>query len=243
MRLLPALVLMAALAGCGGGGSAPATTPGGARSPDGSGASTSLRYAVLGDSYSNGEAVGLDRSWPAVMADRLTRDGLPVQVVANPSVTGATTAEMLRRGLPAIRAAHPDVMTVMLGVNDQVQGRTTAQFAVDADRALAAAIGITGSAARVLAVDIPDYSVAPVSAQFGDRRAISQQIDAFNAVVREVAARRQVRVVSIVDLSRQRGAAGIAGDGLHPSAEQLAAWADRIGAVARRRWARLRPTG
>jgi lysophospholipase L1-like esterase len=236
--------LTLALGGCGDG--ADPTTPAGAASPTSlsprpPSAAAGLRLGVLGDSYSNGEAVGLERSWPAVMAARLSRDGMPIQVVANPSVTGATTAQMLETGLPPIKRARPDVMTVMLGVNDQVQGRTLAEFAADEDRALAAAIAITGSAKRVIAVDIPDYSVAPAGAQFGDPAATAKQIDAFNAVVREAAARRHIRFVSIVDLSRKAGADGIAEDGLHPSAAQLATWADHLAAAARRSWARVRP--
>lgn len=247
VRLLPLLLLLTALAGCGGGSREAATSP--PRSSQDASATTQstdpaavpLRLAVLGDSYSNGEAVGIDKAWPTVMAGQLTQDGIPTRVVANPSVTGATTAQMLDTGLPPIRASRPDVMTVMLGVNDQVQGRTTAQFAADEDRALRAAIEITGSARRVIAVDIPDYAPSPAGAGFGDPSAISRQIDAFNAVIRTITTRRKVRLVSIVDISRRLGADGIADDGLHPSAPQLAEWAARIGAAARVQWAGLRP--
>lgn len=227
--------------GCGGGvreAAAPRTaavTPEAPSSAD-EPAGRSLRLAVLGDSYSNGEAVGVERAWPTVMAASLTRSGLPTRVVANPSVTGATTAEMLNVGLPPIRGSRPDVMTVMLGVNDQVQGHTPTQFAADADRALRAAIEITGSSRRVVVVDIPDYSVSPAAAGLGDPSAISRQIDGFNRVIRRLADRRNVRLVSIVDISRRLGADGIASDGLHPSAAQLAEWAARITAVARARW-------
>lgn len=239
MRLLPIVLLVGLLAGCGGGsGEASAPTTGGDSSPaaptsraDSSEAAP--RLGVLGDSYSNGEGVGLERAWPTVLANRLTREGLATRVVANPSVTGATASEMIDTGLDEVRQARPGVMAVMLGVNDQVQGRTTAQFAADADRALTAAIDITGSRRRVIAIDIPDYSVSPAGAQFGDPSAIATQIDAFNRVVRRLAARRGVRFVSIVDISRRLGAEGISGDGLHPSAKQLAEWAARIEPVAR----------
>jgi lysophospholipase L1-like esterase len=177
-----------------------------------------------------------------VLAQNLTDAGLPVEVVANPSVTGATSAQMLQTGIGPIRSARPDVMTVMLGVNDQVQGRTTEQFEVDEDRALREAIAITGSPNRVIAVDIPDYSVTPVGAQFGAPAQIADQIDAFNAVVKRVAARRKVELVSIVDISRRLGSGGISSDGLHPSAAQLVAWADRVAPVARRQWRGLEPT-
>ncbi|MDO9354889.1 MAG: SGNH/GDSL hydrolase family protein [Solirubrobacteraceae bacterium] len=256
------------IAGCGGGDAdraGAATTPtasSAGQSPTGAGAAAGsdpatpgasssssrdgdgpLRYAVLGDSYSNGQSVSPSAAWPVVMARQLDDDGLAVEIVANPSVTGATTAQMLTTGLPPIRAARPDVMTVMLGVNDQVQGRTIKQFAADEDRALREAIAITGSADRVLAVDIPDYSVTPMGARFGAPAQIAGDIDAFNAVVRQVAARRKVEFVSIVDISRRLGSGGISSDGLHPSEAQLAAWAERIAPVARREWRDIEPAG
>lgn len=242
VRLLPPLLLLTALAGCGSdaretGAQAPERrTEAATTAPSTDPGRASLRLAVLGDSYSNGEAVGAEHAWPTVMAGLLTKDGLETRVVANPSVTGATTAQMLETGLPPIRAARPDVMTVMLGVNDQVQGRTPEEFAADEDRALEAAVEITGSARRVIAVDIPDYSVSPAAAQFGDPAQIASEIDAFNRVVRQAAARRKVRFMSIVDISRRLGAGGISSDGLHPSAEQLEAWADRITPAAREQW-------
>lgn len=237
MRPLPLLLLLAALAGCGGNAdeepSSGRSTPSTAQ--DASRGDASLRLAVLGDSYSNGEAVGQEHAWPKVMAAQLTRGGLATQVVANPSVTGATTAEMLGTGLDPVRESRPDVIAVMLGVNDQVQGRTTEQFAGDEDRAVAAAIEITGSARRVIVIDIPDYSVSPDAARFGSPAEISAQIDAFNLEIRKVAEQRGVQFVSVVDISRRLGTGGISDDGLHPSKAQLAAWADRIAAVARQR--------
>lgn len=238
------VLLVAAVAGCGSGDEPSTPTNATASPPASTAAPTSpadqpLRLGVLGDSYSNGEGVGIERAWPTAMARELTRHGMSTRVVANPSVTGATTSEMLSVGLGPLRTARPEVMTVMLGVNDQVQGRTTAQFAADVDRALTAAIRLVGEPRRVLAVDIPDYSVSPAGKQFGDPSAISDEIDTFNRALRARAARRGVRVVTIVDISRRLGASGISGDGLHPSAEQLAAWAARIEPVARSRWATI----
>lgn len=218
------------LAGCGGAERrAPARTAAG-----------TLRLGVLGDSYSNGQSAGPDAAWPLVLARLLTVDGLPTEVVANPSVTGATTAEMLDRGLEPLRRARPDVMTVMLGVNDQVRGVAPRDYARDIDRALAAAVAITGSPSRVLAVDIPDYGVAPAGARFGDPAATARAIDAFNRTLRAVAVRRRVTVASVVAISRAEGASGISGDGLHPSAAQLSRWARQIEPTALAAWRPLR---
>jgi lysophospholipase L1-like esterase len=164
-----------------------------------------------------------------------------VSVVANPSVTGATTAQMIGIGVGPITASHPDVMTVMLGVNDEFQGHTTGQFAADYYQALGDAIKITGSPSRVLAVDIPDYAVTPFALQVGPPGPIAARIELFNRVLRSVASLRGVQVVSVFGISRHDGAAELANDGLHPSCSQLAQWARHIGAVAFRAWRHFAP--
>lgn len=226
-------LVLATAAGCGG-----SSAREHAVSATSAGAAGALRYAVLGDSYSNGQSAGAGAAWPDQMAALLRARGLPVTVVANPSVTGATTAQMLATGLGPIRDARPDVMTVMLGVNDQVQGTPPAAFARDLARAIREAVAITGARRRVLVVDIPDYAVTPAAAQFGPPARIAADVDRYNAIVAREARRAGVREVSIVDISRRLGGtrAALADDGLHPSRAQLARWAARIAPVALAQW-------
>ena len=50
------------------------------------------------------------------------RDRLPGRAGLNPSRTGWTTADAIANELPSFRGARPEFGTLMIGVNDWVQG-------------------------------------------------------------------------------------------------------------------------
>ena len=87
-----------------------------------------LRYAVIGDSYSIGEGTTERQSWPALLTRHLTSRVRPVELVSNPARTGWTTQDAIERELPLFRAAEPDFATLMIGVNDWVQAVDKATF-------------------------------------------------------------------------------------------------------------------
>jgi lysophospholipase L1-like esterase len=212
-----------ALAGCGGGAETmpPATTA--AAAPGG------VRYAVIGDSYSNGEAVGVEGAWPTLLAQRMGLD-----LVANPAVSGWTAQLALGRELPEFTAARPEVATLLIGANDLVQGVPPKTFRARFRRLLRLMVQIVGEPRRVVAVTVPDFSVKPVGAQFGEPSAVAHAIRRFNAIVRTESAAQDVPVADVFTVSQQP--TDPSPDGLHPSARELEAWTDAIEPVARRAW-------
>lgn len=163
--------------------------------PERSGAG--LRIGVIGDSYSNGEGVGLAGSWPAQLARRLG-----ATVVVNPSVTGWTSQQALDEELPELARARPQVATVQIGVNDLVQGVAPEAFRANLRRLLGEVERIVGGPTRMLAVTIPDFSRKPAGAGFGDPAAVSAGLRAFNRIVREEAGRRRIAVADVFSASR-----------------------------------------
>src|SRR2546421_12990327 len=81
-----------------------------------------IRYVALGDSYTIGEGASPNESWPALLTRHLRREGIDVDLVANPSVTGWTTKDVIERELPIFRKAKPNFGTLLIGVNYWVQG-------------------------------------------------------------------------------------------------------------------------
>lgn len=211
-----------ALAACGGGDdpSGPATTGGG------------VRYGVIGDSYSNGEAVGPDQAWPALLARRLG-----VDLVVNPAQSGWTSQQALDAELPLFEAARPQVATLLIGVNDLVQGVPPAMIRANVRELLTRMIATVGGAGRVVVVTVPDFSVKPAGRSFGDPAAISRALRRLNALITAEAERRHVAVADIFAVSRRP--TDPSPDGLHPSARELEAWTDAIEPVARRAWSDL----
>ena len=188
------------------------------------------RFLALGDSYTIGESVAANERWPVVLAERL---GLPEpQIVAR---TGWTADELHA----AIDEANPvgpfDLVTLLIGVNDQYRGRDAqsyrGEFAILLRRAIEFA---GGEASRVVVVSIPDWGVTPFASD-RDRNQIAEAIDRFNLVNRDEAIRAGAHYADIVEASRQARLepALIAADRLHPSAEMYRRWLDIILPAAR----------
>lgn len=177
------------------------------------------RYLALGDSYTIGESVAPAERFPNQLARELAL-GEP-QIIAR---TGWTTDELNA----AIDAANPrgpyELVTLLIGVNNQYRGRDAEQYRGEFRALLQRAIGFAGGdAANVVVVSIPDWGVTPF-AEGRDRTQIADEIDRYNAVNREEAGRAGARYVDITAVSRGGDPALVAEDRLHPSARQYAEW-------------------
>lgn len=196
----------------------------------------SLRYLALGDSYTIGEGVDAEQRWPEQLARGLRASGLPVAPPRILARTGWTTDELAA----AMDAAEPlgewDLVSLLIGVNNQYRGRSPEAFEGEFRALLRRAIGLAGQRpGRVLVLAIPDWGVTPFAAG-RDRARIAAELDAYNAVVARVARESGAAFVDISALSRRRGGepAMLAADGLHPSAALYALWTEAALPVARR---------
>src|SRR5438874_13606815 len=70
------------------------------------------RYVAIGDSYTIGEGASPNESLPAVLTRHLNEKGLRVELVANPSVTGWTTQQAIKRELPVFLKPNPNFVTL-----------------------------------------------------------------------------------------------------------------------------------
>lgn len=116
-------------------------------------------------------------------------------------------------------------MTVLIGVNDLVQGRSA-----DAYRGSLGTIYGAIATAKVVAVSIPSWSYVPAAADFGGAQQVDKLTRTFNDVAREEAETRGFAWVDLGPVSTSKiGSAGwIASDQLHPGDAQYAAWAKVI---------------
>ena len=184
-------------------------------------------YLALGDSYTIGESVGTNDRFP-VQTAALLKDSnrliKPPQIIAQ---TGWTTTDLLA----ALQRENPpknfDMVTLLIGVNNQYQGKSIDVYRNEFTTLLVKAIQFAReNKDHVVVLSIPDYSVMPFSANL-DKQKISREIDAFNAVNKEVTRQMGVTYLDITQISREAATntALVAGDGLHPSGEQYARWA------------------
>jgi acyl-CoA thioesterase I len=188
----------------------------------------SVRYVALGDSYTIGTSVAETERWPNQLVA-----GLPqLDLVANLGVNGFTSADVIQVELPQLAALRPELLTLLVGVNDVVQGVPEAAYRQNVGAILDELMRRVG-ADRVLIVTTPDYTVTPAGADYGDPTTQSAAIRRNNAINTELATARGIAVVDIYGLSL--GAATdrsmVADDGLHPSGAQYRLWVGRIAPV------------
>jgi acyl-CoA thioesterase I len=231
-QLVAALLgVVAILAGCGSADGSPvrplssAAALGTERSVTPTGSGANVRYVALGDSYTIGTSVLAADRWPNQLVARVPK----LELVANLGVNGFTSADVIEVELPQVAPLGPDVVTLLIGVNDVVQGVPEATYRRNVALILDEVVRQV-SADHVLVVTTPDYTVTPAGGDFGDPATQSAGIRRNNAINIELATARGIAVVDIYDLSLLAATdpSYVAVDGLHPSGRQYGLWVERI---------------
>jgi acyl-CoA thioesterase-1 len=196
-----------------------------------SAAGAALRYVALGDSYTIGTSTRTEAErWPDQLVARLGPRPPTLELVANLGVNGFTSRDVIEVELPRLDELRPEFASILVGVNDVVQGVAEATFRANAALILDE-LRRRLTADRIVSVATPDYTVTPQGAAYGDSTRQSAGIRWNNEILRELAVARDIRFVDIYDLSLRAldDPDLVADDGLHPSGRQYALWVERIG--------------
>jgi lysophospholipase L1-like esterase len=190
----------------------------------------SLTYLALGDSYTIGEAVPQNQSFPYQLVSSLKSNSFLVQPPEIIATTG-WTADNLINAIAASGIINKkfDFVTLLIGVNDQFQGLSQDNYKIKFAQVLTTAINFArGDTTRVFVLSIPDYGVTPFAG--GNDNTIGPQIDQFNAINKSGSLKAGVSYLDITDISRQAATdpALIAPDGLHPSGKMYGLWIQRL---------------
>lgn len=188
-----------------------------------------LRFLALGDSYTIGESVTADSRWPALLVDSLHHRGINALEPHIIATTGWRTDELRKAIDKAKFKGTFSLVSLLIGVNNFYQGKSVEAYAPEFEALLQTAIKLAdGKRNHVFVLSIPDYGYTP----FGQdkREQITQGVDAFNKVNREITEKLGVRYFDITPISR-RGLDEpdlVAADGLHPSGKMYAEWVQLI---------------
>ena len=167
---------------------------------------------AFGDSLTAGLGVPADQTYPALLGERLRREGYDYKVV-NAGVSGDTTAGGLRRLDWALRL-KPEVVILELGINDALRGQNLASVRANLDQ-LVARFQAAGARVLVTGMRLPP--------NYGTRYA-----EDFHRLYGEVArARNAPHLPFFLDgvgaIPRLNQA-----DGIHPTAEGYAIVVERL---------------
>lgn len=189
-----------------------------------------LSYLALGDSYTIGESVAENYRWPVQLSKSLTKSGVEVaspQIIAR---TGWTTDELKAKIISENITKTYDLVSLLIGVNNQYRGRSVEQFRTEFVDLLETALKFAGNKTeRVFVVSIPDWGVTPFGGK-GQNKTISEEIDLFNKVKKEETEKKGILYIDITPISRQaiNDATLIATDALHPSGKMYQQWVEII---------------
>jgi lysophospholipase L1-like esterase len=188
-------------------------------------------YLALGDSYTIGQSVDYSQRFPIQTRAWLNQQGINMYDPKFIAVTGWSTVALQQ----AITVENPvgpfDVVSLLIGVNDQYQGLDTTGYRTRFGQLLQKAVSLAGNrASHVFVLSIPDYSVTPF-ARSSDTARIRKQIDEFNQINRQITQSANVPYLDITPSSREAryNLSLIASDSLHFSGIEYAKWAERLG--------------
>jgi len=195
-------------------------------------AAGSLSYLALGDSYTIGEAVAQDQSFPFQLMERMNGQGFKVGAPKIIATTGWTTSE-LQSGIKAAKpAVKYDIVTLLIGVNNQYRGNSIDIYRTEFKDLLQQAIGFAGgNVNHVFVISIPDWGATPFGKRSGrGEQHIAKEIDAFNALNKEESLKAGVNYTDITPESRNASTdpSLVATDGLHPSGKMYKEWVDLL---------------
>ncbi|HTH56786.1 MAG TPA: SGNH/GDSL hydrolase family protein [Cyclobacteriaceae bacterium] len=187
------------------------------------------RYLALGDSYTIGESVEENERWPNQLAALLSARGVSIGKPTIIATTGWRTDNLANAVKIAGLRNDYDLVSLLIGVNNQYQGKPFDLYTADFERLLVQSIWLArGQKKNVFVVSIPDYGYTP----FGNKNMekISREIDQYNAAAKSSCTENQIRFVDITNISRDalNDPGLVAADGLHPSGKMYTLWAKQI---------------
>lgn len=188
----------------------------------------SKKYLALGDSYTIGTKLkDPEKAFPFQLVERLNADGIKVHKPKIIAKNGWTTSDLIK-AIKKEKGSDYDLVSVLIGVNNQYDGVPFDEFRSALQSILDSAVKFAGGDRnRVFVISIPDYGVTP-HGQKRDSHKISMEIKQYNRVVKAVANMRGISYFNITDISLRSANEPdlISDDGLHPAADQYKMWVD-----------------
>ncbi|REA59740.1 SGNH/GDSL hydrolase family protein [Dyadobacter luteus] len=191
-----------------------------------SGQNGSVRFLALGDSYTIGQSVRESERWPVLMVDDLRRAGKNVASAEIIARTGWTTRDLINRLEGNPPSQKYDIVSLLIGVNNQYQRRSIEEYETDFKNLLDKAASYAhGGKSKVFVLSIPDWGVTSY-ASGADRNKIAAEIDQFNKIAKDECSKLGISFIDITPISRTvvNDNSLLATDGLHYSGKMHQLW-------------------
>jgi len=185
---------------------------------------SNLRYLALGDSYTIGEGIEFEYNYPKQIVNQI----FLIDTVTVIAKTGWTTDELIDT-LNNLQLDKFDVVSLLIGVNNQFRGYQIDKYIMEFESLLNRAIDYSKDKKNVFVLSIPDYGVTPFGKVKGQER-IYREINSYNNINRIMAEKYNVMYFDITEISRkaENDSSLLAEDKLHPSKKMYKMWIEKL---------------
>jgi len=184
-------------------------------------------YLALGDSYTIGEGLDIEDSWPYQLQNLLNKKGFSIEQPKIIAKTGWRTDELIEAIQEQTKDDKQyDIVSLLIGVNNQYQNKPLSQYKKEFQVLLDIAISKCKHKNQgVFVVSIPDYGVTPFAKEKDKTQAI-KDLKQYNAFAKTQCQKHDVAFYDITHLSARLSASDdmLISDRLHPNAKQYLAW-------------------
>lgn len=188
-----------------------------------------ITYLALGDSYTVGESVDFEDSFPAQLSTKI-EENKNLQVNTTVIAQTGWRTDQLISAVGGRESADYNLVTLLIGVNNQFQSRPFSQYETEFTELLNKTINLAGNDAnKVIILSIPDYYYTPYGQSNGDEL-ISFQLDKYNNFAKSIAKEKGVTFLDITDITLKGldEPELVANDGLHPSGLAYEKFVERL---------------
>lgn len=189
----------------------------------------SYSFLALGDSYTVGEGVSYEESWPSQFVDYALDRGIDFKNPELIAQTGWKTYDLLNAIKSSNLSVKYDFISLLIGVNNQFNSRPLSEFEDDLNEILTEINYLKKGDSKVIVISIPDWGYSPYGSNY-DRERISDEIDQFNNILKKISEQNNLNFVDVTQISRLaiKEPNLIAKDNLHPSELMYSEWVKKI---------------
>lgn len=186
-------------------------------------------YLALGDSYTIGEGLDIEKSWPYQLVHILNEEGFNFDYPKIIAKTGWRTDELKNAIKEQLNKNEKfDMVSLLIGVNNQYQGKSLNKYEREFKKLLRKAISRSKHDSKsVFVVSIPDYGVTPFAKEKDKTNAIEDLLK-YNSYAKQLCDEYNVPFYDITPLSTELGKSEdkLNEDKLHPNDKQYRSWID-----------------
>lgn len=185
-------------------------------------------YLALGDSYTIGEGVANEDNWPSLLVKQLNNEGFNFEITKIIATTGWRTDELIHAINEAELEESYDMVSLLIGVNNQYQKKPLEQYITEFEELLQTAISKSKNGSKsTFVVSIPNYGVSDF-AKSKELNNVGEELQLYNQHAKEIASTYGVHFFNITTVSEscEGNIAMFIEDLLHPSKLQYQLWVD-----------------